>query len=135
MSAARRVGFTASGFLMLSLGVTAVFSQLTAKPADAYQEKPSTSLPDPVVIREGQEITWRGVVCDVWSCGCRLRQTVTSPDGRRGAIAPAVVFTSQNDTEKARQAWGQELEAKGVAKGGTITVVKVTGGREGYSAD
>jgi hypothetical protein len=129
-----RVAIAVVAVFLLAIGVTANCFLLTMEPADADVEKPLTPPPDPVAIHDGEEITWRGVVCDAWQGGCRLRQMMTGADGKTRAIAPAIFFANENDWEKALHAWGHELEVRGSVKGGMIKEAQLIGNQSGNSS-
>jgi hypothetical protein len=126
-----RVGIAVCAVFLMAIGVTTNFFLLTMEPPVADLEQPLTHPPDPVAIHDGEEMTWRGVVCDAWQGGCRLRQMMTGPDGKTRAIAPAILFANEQDWERALHAWGQELEVRGSVKGGTITDAELIGNESG----
>jgi len=128
-----RLGFTVFAFFMLAIGISASLYLRTIEPADPDPAQPLLLLPDPLAIHEGEEITWRGVVCDAWQGGCRLRQMVTRPDGKTRAIAPAIVFANEKAWERAMRASGQEVEVRGIVKRGTIMGAELIGNASGSS--
>jgi hypothetical protein len=127
MPAMYRVGIAVLAFFMVVMGVATNFFLATIDATDDELERPLAPPPDPVALHAGEEITWRGTVCDVWQGGCRLRQMVTGPDGKTRAIAPAILFANEKDWENTRAAWGQEVEVRGIVKGPRITEAELIG--------